>query len=127
MTRPPAGAIVGARPGQDPTTVMSGEFQIVLCTCPDEASADAIATALLERRLAACVNLVPGITSLYRWRGELQRDAELLLLIKTRSTHFAAIRDTVRSMHGYELPELLAVPIQQGDDEYLQWLNDETS
>ena len=99
---------------------------IVHCTCPDEANATAIAEALLTARLAACVQVVPGLTSLYRWQGEIQRDHEVLLLIKTEADRFDAVCGTIRSYHPYELPEILAVEAVAGLPAYLDWVRAET-
>ncbi len=105
---------------------MSGEPQLVLCTVPDRDTADALATRLVAERLAACVNIIPGITSVYRWRGVLERDTEHLLIIKTHSTVFATLQETIRGQHPYELPEVIAVPIGDGLPEYLDWISEST-
>lgn len=99
---------------------------IVHCTCPDEASASAIAEALLAARLAACVQILPGLTSLYRWQGQVQRDREALLLIKTEADRLDAVCDAIRSRHAYELPEILAVEAVAGLPAYLDWVRAET-
>ena len=103
------------------------EALLVLCTVPDEALADTIARALVEERLAACVNRIPGVVSTYRWRGAVQSDAELLLLVKTTSARFAAVRDRIVALHRYELPEVVAVTIDSGLDRYLGWIASETA
>ena len=97
--------------------------QIVLCTVPDRESAERIATALVTERLAACVNIVPGITSIYRWKNRIEKDAELLLIIKTHSAVFDTLQDSIRKLHPYELPEVIAVPITDGLPEYLDWIS----
>ncbi len=95
---------------------------IVLCTCPDGTAADAIAAALLEAGLAACVNRIDGVESLYRWEGTIQRDQEVLLLIKTTAVAFGEVEDTISDLHPYELPEIIGVPVTQGSAPYLDWL-----
>ncbi|WP_374249090.1 divalent-cation tolerance protein CutA [Thermomonas sp.] len=95
---------------------------LCLCTCPDMATAERIAGTLVEEQLAACVNLLPGVTSLYRWQGRLQRDAEVLLLIKTTRDRYPALQARLPQLHPYELPELLAVEAADGLPAYLHWL-----
>lgn len=95
---------------------------VVLCTVPDRESGDRIATALVEERLAACINLVPDLSSTYRWQGEVQHATECLLIIKSVAERFEALRVRIRALHAYELPEIIALPIQQGDPDYLQWI-----
>ena len=98
-------------------------YRLVITTCPSMDEAEALAEKLLAARLAACVNIVPGIRSLYEWQGELMREQEFLLLIKSRSDHFAELERLVQDNHSYELPELIAVPIEQGLTPYLNWLD----
>jgi periplasmic divalent cation tolerance protein len=99
---------------------------VVLCTCPDDAAAERIASALVEERLAACVNRVPGIASTYRWQGKVDRARECLLLIKTTSERFDALRERIVALHPYELPEVIAVDIALGHAPYLAWIATET-
>ena len=98
-------------------------FQIVLTSCPDEACAERIARALVEEGLAACVNILPPMRSVYRWKGKIEDATELLLVIKSTAARFPAIRERLRALHPYELPEIIAVPIVDGLPEYLAWLN----
>ena len=98
-------------------------FQIVLTTCPDAACAERIARALVEEGLAACVNILPPMRSIYRWKGKIEGATEQLLVIKSAVARFPAIRDRLRALHPYELPEIIAVPIVDGLPEYLAWLN----
>ncbi|MEK7759224.1 MAG: divalent-cation tolerance protein CutA [Pseudomonadota bacterium] len=98
-------------------------FQIVLTTCPDEACAERIARALVEEGLAACVNILLPMRSVYRWKGKIEDATELLLVIKSTVARFPAIRERLRDLHPYELPEIIAVPIVDGLPEYLAWLN----
>ena len=100
---------------------------LVLCTCPNEQTAERIADALVAERLAACVNRVPGVVSTYRWKGALQRDAEVLLLIKSTRERYDALQDRIRALHPYELPEVIAVDIALGLDRYLAWIGAETT
>jgi periplasmic divalent cation tolerance protein len=85
-------------------------------------SGEQIADALVESREAACVNIISGVRSIYRWEGKLCRDAEFLLVIKSVAEKFEAVRETIRRMHTYQVPEVIAVPITAGDAEYLSWL-----
>ena len=95
---------------------------VVFCTCPDEASAARIAHALVEERLAACVNRVPGLRSTYRWKDAVHEDSEVLLVIKTGEDRFEALRERVVALHPHELPELIAVKVAAGLAPYLRWI-----
>ena len=99
---------------------------LVLCACPDSKSATAIATAVLDSRLAACVNRIAVIESLYRWEGRIQRDQEVLLLIKTTADRFDALEQRIAELHPYELPEIIGVPVTLGSAAYLDWLTEST-
>jgi periplasmic divalent cation tolerance protein len=114
----------GFRTGYQSMTVNAPPAPLLLafCTAPDLETADHLGTRLVEEGLAACVNLLPGIRSLYRWQGRLQRDAEVLLLIKTREVLFPALASRLRELHPYELPEIIACPISQGLPDYLNWV-----
>jgi periplasmic divalent cation tolerance protein len=92
------------------------------CTCPNAESARHLAQALVRERLAACVNCIPGIRSTYRWQGEVTTDSEELLLIKTTASCFEALKERVLALHPYELPELIAVPVERGHAAYLDWV-----
>jgi periplasmic divalent cation tolerance protein len=94
----------------------------MLSTVDSMETAGRIARVLVEEKEAACVNIVPGIRSIYRWEGNVCDDNELLLIIKTTGARFEAVRRRVRSLHPYQLPESIAVPIVAGDTEYLAWL-----
>lgn len=102
---------------------MDGEFRLVLCTCPDQATAEAIAARLVDGRLAACVSLVSGVLSIYRWEGEVQRDQEVLMLSKTTAERLDALTASIRQLHPYDVPEIIAVPICAGLSDYLSWLS----
>ena len=95
---------------------------VVYCTCPDKDVAVRIAQALVEQGVAACVNLLPGVQSIYRWQGQIENDEEILLLIKSDSAHFELLREAILRLHPYELPEIIGVPIHQGHPEYLEWI-----
>jgi periplasmic divalent cation tolerance protein len=95
---------------------------VCYCTCPDAASADALAAALVEERLAACVNRLPGLRSVYRWQGAVEQADEVLLLIKTTHDRLPALTARLRALHPYELPELVAVETAGGLPEYLDWV-----
>jgi len=99
---------------------------IVLTNLPDRASAEKLAALLIERRLAACVNLLAPCDSVYRWHGEIQREQEHPLLIKTARDRYAELEASIRANHPYELPEIIAVPIIHGLSAYLQWVESET-
>ena len=103
------------------------EARIVLMTAPDAKVAATIARALVDERLAACVNVVSGVRSIYRWQGELQDDAEVLLLAKTRADRCAALAARVEALHPYELPEILVLPVRGGSERYLDWVLSESS
>ncbi len=96
---------------------------MVLCTCGTEEEAMAMAKALVEGRLAACVNVLPAVKSVYRWEGEVRTDAEQLLLIKSTAERFEALRERIAEMHSYENPEIVALPIVAGATPYLAWLS----
>ena len=97
---------------------------VALSTVATAEDADRIARELVARGLAACVNVVPGLVSTYRWKGEVQREGELLLVIKTRRERFDALRDALLSLHPYDVPELIALPIADGHAAYLAWLDE---
>ena len=105
---------------------MTGERLLVPCTCPDHDNATAIAAELVEQHLAACVNIVPQVTSVYRWEGRVETESESLLLIKTTGARYAQLETTLRYLHPFELPEIVAVDLCNGLPEYLQWLHTET-
>ena len=97
---------------------------VVVTTVGEEEQALTIAREMVARRLAACVNVVPGIRSVYRWQGRTCRDGEYLLLIKTLEGEYDAVAAAIRELHSYELPEILAFPVGQGDASFLAWIRD---
>ena len=98
------------------------DVQVIFCTVPDAASGERIARHLVEYRLAACVNLIPGVTSVYRWKGRVETGSEALLKIKAKAGNYQKIETAIRSQHPYELPEIIAVPVSDGLAEYLDWV-----
>jgi periplasmic divalent cation tolerance protein len=98
--------------------------RIVLTTAGSEEEARKIASALVERQLAACVNLVPQITSIYRWQGQVEEAGEWLLIIKTTSAAFGEVQKTIAEIHSYDLPECICLEIEDGSTEYLQWIGE---
>jgi periplasmic divalent cation tolerance protein len=105
---------------------MDNEFLLVITTCPDAESARRLATKAVEARLAACVNQLPGVNSFYTWDGELQQTVEIMLLFKTRCQAYAKLEKLLKDEHPYELPEVVAVPINHGSPVYLQWIEQNT-
>jgi periplasmic divalent cation tolerance protein len=95
---------------------------VVLVSAGSALNAETIARALVDQRLAACVNVLPGMRSIYRWQGRVAEDSEWLLVIKTERSHFAAVESCVRSLHTYEVAEVIALEIVEGSKPYLDWL-----
>jgi periplasmic divalent cation tolerance protein len=102
---------------------MPANHQIIFCACPDKDTAEKIARLLVSSNEAACVNILPGITSIYTWKGQIESAQEHLLLIKAHKDHYQAIETALRVYHPYELPEIIAVPIERGLPEYLHWID----
>ncbi len=100
---------------------------LVLCTCPDVERAAALARRLVEERLAACGNVVPGLRSIYRWQGAIHDEPEALLVLKSTRAAFERLRARVIELHGYEVPEVLALPIEAGHAAYLAWVTGEVT
>ena len=100
------------------------DCRIVFCTCPNMGTAEAIAKRLVGESLAACVNIVDGIRSVYQWKDKVESDDELLLIIKTSEGRYPALEAAIRDSHPYELPEIVCVPIVAGLAGYLAWIND---
>jgi|SRR5215468_3748845 len=98
--------------------------RVVLSTAGSEDEARTIAHHLVEHQLAACVNIVPQMESIYRWQGKVESAREWLLLIKTTAEKFPAVRDVIRELHSYDVPECIAIAIEDGSAEYLQWIGD---
>ncbi|MBW2289596.1 MAG: divalent-cation tolerance protein CutA [Deltaproteobacteria bacterium] len=102
------------------------ELCAVLTTAPDEGIAAMLARTLVEERLAACVNLIPGARSIYRWQGALQDDSEVVLIIKSHRNRTQALAARIKDLHPYELPEVLVLPVSGGSAPYLDWIATET-
>lgn len=99
---------------------------IILTTYPDAELAQQAARTLVDRRLAACVNLLPEMTSVYRWEGNIESGQELQLMIKTRCSLFSEVRDFILEYHPYDLPEILCIPVLAGSEDYLNWIETTT-
>jgi len=99
---------------------------LVLTNCPDETSANAIALAVVEARLAACVNILPRVQSVYRWQGAVESASEIPLLIKTTADNYPALESAIRAEHPYDIPEIIALPVERGLPAYLNWVAAET-
>ncbi|MFZ2726035.1 MAG: divalent-cation tolerance protein CutA [Methylococcaceae bacterium] len=102
---------------------MATAQQLILCTCPNHETAQSLARLLVENRLAACVNIVPSITSVYAWQGQIEIAQEQLLLIKANQSAYQAIETLLKDKHPYELPEIIAVAIERGLCDYLNWID----
>lgn len=102
------------------------EISIVLMTAGNEEEAAKIGRAVVEERLAACANVVPRIRSIYRWKGEVHDDPEALVFLKTRTELFPALEKRIRELHSYEVPEIIAFPLDRGLPEYLAWVAEQT-
>lgn len=100
---------------------------VIYCTVPNDFSANLIASTLVDENLAACVNIVPSITSIYKWEGSVQTDSELLLIIKTQQSKFNDVEKRIKELHENSIPEIIAVPIIKGSEEYQNWIIKETS
>ena len=103
------------------------ETLLVLTNCPDEESANAIALALVEERLAACVNILPRVQSVYRWQGAVESATEIPLFIKSTATNYPALEAAIRNRHPYQVPEIIALPVERGLPAYLDWIASETT
>jgi periplasmic divalent cation tolerance protein len=104
----------------------SHEHVLVLTTLPADADAAAFARRLVELRLAACVNLLPPMESVYRWEGEIQKEPERQIVIKTTTARVPALWDGVRDLHPYDIPEFVVLPVVDGNDAYLRWIAEST-
>jgi len=107
-------------------TAQPDEFVVVLVTAPNADVAANLAKILVAEKLVACVNILPGLRSIYAWEGKVCDEGEVLCVIKTRRALFAAVRERVVSLHPYEVPEIIALPLVEGSAPYLAWLRDET-
>lgn len=101
---------------------MSEPVCLAHCTCPDQASAERIAETLVTERVAACVSILPGVRSIYRWDDQISRDTEVLMLIKTTAARLSDLMRRIEALHPYDVPELIAQPVSDGLAPYLQWV-----
>jgi periplasmic divalent cation tolerance protein len=102
------------------------QYIIVLCSCPDDQASAVIADKLVEEGLAACVNILPGIMSVFQWQGKIEHDNEYLLIIKTHRDCYQDLEAMIQQLHPYELPEIIAVSIERGLTGYLEWIDQST-
>ena len=100
------------------------DIVVILSTAPDADTANRLAQGLVENRLAACVNIMPDIRSIYRWQGTVQNESEIMMVIKSTQQSFAAVETWLQEHHPYDEPELLALPVGQGSNTYLDWVDD---
>jgi len=107
-------------------TAMDAPYIIVLITVPNREEADHIAEVLIREKWAACINILPSVYSIFFWEGAVQRGEELLLFAKSRSDLFSALCERVKELHSYTVPEIIAVPILRGSEEYLRWVQEST-
>jgi periplasmic divalent cation tolerance protein len=103
-----------------------GRYRVVLVTCGSVGEARKIGRGVVERKLAACANIVPGVESIYRWKGKVERAREVLLVIKTAAARLRELEREVKRLHSYELPEFIVLPIVSGSADYLKWIRGNT-
>jgi periplasmic divalent cation tolerance protein len=104
----------------------NGRYRIVLVTCASIAEARRIGRSAVKKRLAACANIFPGVESIYRWKGKVERAREVLVVMKTTVARLPALEKEVNRMHGYEVPEFIVLPVVAGSREYLKWVEENT-
>lgn len=102
----------------------SSGVAVILVTAPDAEVGERLGRALVGERLAACVNIVPGVTSLYRWDGDVHRAGEVLLIVKSTVDAFARVKERVKELHPYEVPEIIDLPVRTGEARYLEWVRE---
>jgi periplasmic divalent cation tolerance protein len=102
------------------------EAVVVYITAPSEEEAAKIAKALVKERLAACVNIIKDIRSIYSWQGKIEDERELLMIVKTRTELFSSLKTRVKELHSYAVPEIIVLPVVDGSEEYLKWLRETT-
>jgi periplasmic divalent cation tolerance protein len=108
----------------DPSTT---DVLLVFTTWPDAANARSAVHTLVEEKLAACGNLIPGVESIYRWQGEIETSAEVIVIFKTTADRYPALEARIRELHSYEVPEIISIPVTHGLPDYLRWVNDSCS
>ena len=109
-----------------PAPAQSGDFVVVFVTAPNAEVAAGMAKTLVAEKLVACVNILPGLRSIYSWQGKVCDEQEVLCVLKTRRELFTALRERVTALHPYQVPEIIALPLVEGSAPYLAWLRDET-
>lgn len=107
--------------------MVKDEYQLVFCTCPNNEVAIQLADEVIDSKLAACVNIIPGITSVYTWENKKETSEEVLLMIKTTASSYSTLEAVITAAHPYECPEVIAIPIQHGFKGYLQWISENVS
>jgi periplasmic divalent cation tolerance protein len=117
----------GARRGRLAQVQENDKPVLIYSTFPSPEAAEAVGRELVERRLAACVNILPGMTSIYRWEGAIARDSEAVMIVKTRGSLADKVIEAVKARHSYTNPALVVLPILDGSPEYLRWLGEETA
>ncbi|MFZ0391689.1 MAG: divalent-cation tolerance protein CutA [Calditrichia bacterium] len=103
---------------------MKNDFILAFCTVPDLNTAEKIGEVLVEEKLAACCNIIPGLTSIYRWKEKVEKEPELLLIIKSVHSLLTSLEDRIKEMHPYEVPEIIAMPLMDGSNDYLKWVEE---
>jgi periplasmic divalent cation tolerance protein len=111
----------------DPTAPCPADFVVVLITAPDADVAGRIASTLVDERLVACANILPGLRSIYHWEGKRRDEAEVLCFMKTRLDLFSALRDRIATLHPYQVPEIIALSLAAGSAPYLDWIHQSTT
>ncbi len=105
----------------------AAQVHVVFCTCPNAGVAESLASSLVEARLAACATILPGALSVYSWQGKIERDGEVLMMIKTIGARLSALTARICELHPYDVPEVIAHPITAGHDRYLDWVQECTT
>lgn len=103
---------------------MNTDYCVVYCTCPEEETAEQLSQLLLEKRLVACINILPNVTSHYIWKSNLQTGSEVLMVMKTTQSNLQKLEKTILAVHPYEFPEFIAMPIIYGNRDYLNWVDE---
>ncbi|MCS5709533.1 divalent-cation tolerance protein CutA [Candidatus Berkiella cookevillensis] len=103
---------------------MSTDYCVIYCTCPNQETAENLSALLLEKRLVACLNIVPNLSSHYIWQGKITKGEELLLVMKTKTSKLTQVEGLILEVHPYEFPEFIAMPIIYGNRQYLDWVNE---
>jgi periplasmic divalent cation tolerance protein len=106
---------------------MKKDYVVVLTTCANQSKAEAMANALVRSRLCACVNILPGARSVFRWKGVVQTEDEVILLCKTRKGAYAELEKEIKRLHTYDVPEVISLAVDEGSAEYLDWIEDSTN